>query len=131
MLILTVSRLYWNGKIYVFFFYFVAKVGEMKKKKKKISYLSIRPQTSHYFTLWWCTTERKDDTSKGFKASYQQLTAALKPSYCLLFSLLADLHVWVSLYSSFFWHNGQLHHQQLLMKKVTETPIVRLYLYQT
>ena len=41
MLILTVSRLYWNGKIYVFFFYFVAKVGEMKKKKKKsVTFLS-------------------------------------------------------------------------------------------
>ena len=131
MLILTVSRLYWNGKIYVFFFYFVAKVGEMKKKKKK-NQLPFYPTTDlSLFYLMMVYHWEKDDTSKGFKASYQQLTAALKPSYCLLFSLLADLHVWVSLYSSFFWHNGQLHHQQLLMKKVTETPIVRLYLYQT
>ena len=45
MLILTVSRLYWNGKIYVFFFYFVAKVGEMKKKKKKKNQLPFYPTT--------------------------------------------------------------------------------------
>lgn len=100
--------------------------------KKKYQLPSVRPQTSQFYLNDGVPLSyRKDDTSRGFKASYLQLTAALKPSYCLLFSLQADLHVWVSLYSSFFWHNGQLHHQELLMKKVTETAIVGLYLYQT
>lgn len=129
MLILTVSRLYWKGKIIMFFL--SCSKGGTNEKKISVTF-SVRPQTSQFYLNDGVPLSyRKDDTSRGFKASYLQLTAALKPSYCLLFSLQADLHVWVSLYSSFFWHSGQLHHQELLMKKVTETAIVGLYLYQT